>query len=85
MSDCRYKFKNYCKIGQNNGLATDEYCSSCNRYSGEIRGAGDIVHVGLKTIGIDAVAKKVENITGKKCGCGERRAALNRLMPRKSK
>jgi hypothetical protein len=34
-----------------------------------------------KATGIEAVAKQVEHVTGKPCGCGGRRAALNRMMP----
>jgi hypothetical protein len=45
----------------------------------KIRGLGDVVAAITKATGIDRLVKAV---TGKKgCGCGKRRAALNRLMP----
>jgi hypothetical protein len=45
----------------------------------KIRGLGDVVAAITKATGIDRLVKAV---TGKKgCGCGKRRAALNKLMP----
>ena len=42
------------------------------------KGLGDLVTVGLKAVGI--TEERVKAVTGKKdCGCGRRRAALNRL------
>ena len=84
MSDCKHKLGPFCVLGHENKRPSSEYCQSCNDYDGKIRGAGDIVHVGLKTIGIDKIVKKVEKVTKKPCGCGERRKVLNNLMPRKS-
>jgi hypothetical protein len=60
------------------------YCSSCNDYSGKIRGAGDLVHLLVKGIKADKIAKAIENKTGKPCGCGERRKRLNQFFPRKT-
>jgi hypothetical protein len=45
----------------------------------KIRGLGDVVAAITKATGIDRLVKAV---TGKKgCGCGKRRAALNKMFP----
>jgi hypothetical protein len=53
----------------------------CEQYDGPARGAGDIVHRVARATGIATVAKAVERVTGKPCGCKERRAALNAALP----
>ncbi|QDP56245.1 MAG: hypothetical protein GOVbin3009_12 [Prokaryotic dsDNA virus sp.] len=45
------------------------------------KGFGDTVHKAAKLIGADKVAKTYEKVTGKPCGCQERRDSLNRLFP----
>lgn len=42
-------------------------------------GLGDLVAAGLGAVGI--TADRVRRWTGRPCGCGRRRAALNRLLP----
>lgn len=59
------------------GDATEERCSSCKFYVGPVRGAGDVVHRVLSTIG---VAQAV-NAIAPNCGCGERIKALNQIAP----
>jgi hypothetical protein len=67
------------------GLATEcelpAACQACEKYEGMVRGMGDMFARFAKATGIEAVAKRVEHVTGKPCGCGGRRAALNRMMP----
>lgn len=67
------------------GLAADdrlpEACGACDRYEGKSRGMGDMVAMLAKATGMEAVAKQVEHVTGKPCGCGKRREALNRMIP----
>lgn len=46
-----------------------------------VRGLGDVVHAVAKWTGAEAVVKTAERVTGKSCGCEERRQKLNRLMP----
>lgn len=53
-------------------------CDSCSHYEGPGRGIGDTVHGIARATGIAAL---VETIAGTSCGCGERRAILNRVMP----
>ena len=46
------------------------------------RGLGDTVERVLRATGIGRVAKRlIRALTGKPCGCGQRRERLNRLMP----
>ena len=47
------------------------------------RGLGDTVHKAAKLIGADKIARAYEKVTGKPCGCNERRDTLNRLHPYK--
>ena len=49
-------------------------CSTCDDYDGPPRGAGDVVHTIARATGI---ARVVEKVAGKDCGCARRRAALN--------
>jgi len=44
----------------------------------QVAGLGDLVHKGLKAVGIDKAVKK---IVGEDCGCKDRRDRLNRLLP----
>lgn len=59
-------------------------CAICDRYDGPSRGLGDRVHIVARCTGIAAVARTVERVTGKPCGCAARRAALNKLSTSKS-
>jgi hypothetical protein len=45
------------------------------------RGFGDTVEKFTKATGIKRVVNTVAKATGKPCGCGERRDALNRMFP----
>jgi len=45
------------------------------------RGLGDFIGKMADVTGIKAVTRRIEAATGKPCGCGERRAALNRMIP----
>jgi hypothetical protein len=44
-------------------------------------GLGDTIENITKATGIKAVVDKVAEATGKPCGCGARRDALNRIFP----
>lgn len=56
-------------------------CTLCQSYEGPRRGLGDRVAAVASITGIAAVARTVERVTGKPCGCAARRAALNAAMP----
>lgn len=45
------------------------------------RGLGDVVADFTKATGLDKLAEKYEEVTGKECGCRKRRETLNRLVP----
>jgi hypothetical protein len=45
------------------------------------RGLGDTVAAIANTTGVASVAKVVERLTGRECGCGQRRERLNDLLP----
>ena len=52
-----------------------------NRKNIQSRGLGDSIHKITQATGIKAVVDKVNKVTGKDCGCSERRDTLNRLFP----
>ena len=45
------------------------------------KGLGDSIENFTKATGIKAVVDKVSDVTGKPCGCAERRDTLNRMFP----
>ena len=47
------------------------------------RGFGDTVAKFTKATGIKSAVDKVSQMTGKPCGCDERRDTLNRIFPYK--
>ena len=53
-------------------------CETCEHYRGPSRGLGDVVAKVAQATGVAAVVKAV---AGDGCGCGRRRAALNRAVP----
>lgn len=56
--------------------------SDCYReYLRKSRGLGDTVAKLAKCIGADKVAKVYEQVTGRPCGCADRQAKLNQLVP----
>jgi hypothetical protein len=75
-----------------NGLALPLYgerpskgvCRVCAHYDGPARGLGDVVERAARVTGVRRIVKTVEQLTGKKCGCESRRAALNSEIPFKS-
>jgi hypothetical protein len=59
-------------------------CGVCAHYDGPARGLGDVVERAARVTGVRRIVKTVEQLTGKKCGCDARRAALNSEIPFKS-
>lgn len=53
-------------------------CETCSQYRGPSRGLGDVV---AKVAQVTGVAAAVKAVAGDGCGCGKRRAALNRAVP----
>ncbi len=47
----------------------------------ESRGLGDTIHNVTTVTGIKKVVDKIAEKTGKPCGCGQRREALNKMFP----
>jgi len=45
------------------------------------RGLGDAIEAATRATGIKSVVEKVSEITGRDCGCGNRKEALNKLVP----
>jgi len=45
------------------------------------KGLGDTIEKITKATGIKAVVEKVSEVTGKSCGCKQRRDTLNRVFP----
>lgn len=63
-----------CILGLEQFKPSEEYCRTCKHYDGPDRGLGDKVAKAIKKTGLDKLAPKG-------CGCGKRRAALNRTFP----
>jgi hypothetical protein len=59
-------------------------CGVCAHYDGPARGLGDVVERAARVTGVRRIVKTVERLTGRKCGCDARRAALNSEIPFKS-
>lgn len=79
--DCKNMMLSFCVLGHMGSKPTSDYCNECDDYAGKPRGAGDFVELTAKHLGLDKLAKKVEKVTGKNCGCQERRKKLNKLIP----
>ena len=45
------------------------------------KGLGDTIHKITTATGIKKVVDKISEKTGKPCGCGQRRDALNKMFP----
>jgi len=45
------------------------------------RGLGDRIHLIAVALGLDRVARAFERVTGKPCGCADRRRRLNHIAP----
>lgn len=76
---CRMLKDNRCRLELYDGTPTAADCDACEFYDGPIRGAGDLV---AKVTQATGIAKAVQTITKGNCGCGKRRAALNKALPR---
>lgn len=59
----------------------DAACAACDRYAGPDRGLGDKVARLTRATGVARVVETVARVTGKPCGCAERRAKLNAAFP----
>jgi hypothetical protein len=62
-------------------LIADTICAGCEHYDGPARGLGDRVAAVTRATGIAAAARVVSRVTGKPCGCSQRRAKLNAAFP----
>jgi hypothetical protein len=49
--------------------------------AGQQEGLGDVVAEFTQVTGLDRLAKTYEQVTGKSCGCDNRRKYLNQLAP----
>jgi hypothetical protein len=47
------------------------------------KGLGDTIEKITTSTGIKAVVNKIANVTGKECGCKQRKEALNKKFPYK--
>ena len=45
------------------------------------KGLGDSIEKLTKVTGIKKIVESVSKVTGKDCGCGERKETLNKLFP----
>jgi hypothetical protein len=76
---CSMRSGTTCKHPGVGGDANDDRCATCRMYVGRARGLGDIVHTAAKWTGAAAVVHAID--PNGKCGCDQRRAALNAAVP----
>jgi len=82
IATCKHlRHQRTCSLGMAEDSTIPTACKTCDRYEPMVRGMGDFVAMVAKATGAEAVAKQVERVTGKPCGCGKRREALNRMIP----
>lgn len=77
--NCFYFVRNSCYAKKVEGTPTPEDCNSCMFYKGPDRGLGDKIHKVVKATKLDKFVPKTKKPGG--CGCGKRRAALNKKFP----
>tara|TARA_R110002110_G_scaffold167791_8_gene368924 strand:+ start:514 stop:735 length:222 start_codon:yes stop_codon:yes gene_type:complete len=70
-------------LGLFDGKPKESDCAECDQYIGPPRGAGDYLAGFIDTIGVGGIAKTIRKKSGKDCGCGKRRRALNEKFPKK--
>ena len=75
---CNRHRNNHCTLGLFEMKPSVEDCNSCDQYQGPDRGAGDKIAKFLKKTGVEKAVKIVSR--GKGCGCGKRRAKLNKAF-----
>ena len=78
---CRHHDGRGCALGLYGGRPSPGVCARCDRYDGPARGLGDRIAAVAEVTGVAAVARTVERVTGRPCGCAERRRALNEAFP----
>ena len=49
------------------------------------RGLGDTIEKITRATGVKRAVDRISKATGKDCGCGKRKATLNRVFPYKNK
>ena len=78
---CLFSFRERCSHPELGGDATAERCASCAKYRGHPRGLGDVIDRAAHILKLKVLAEQLEKVTGKPCGCLERRAAMNAAFP----
>ena len=77
--NCKRYRNNHCTLGLFSLKPSVEDCASCDQYLGPDRGLGDKISKVIKVTGIEKAVKLVSKSRG--CGCGKRRAKLNKAFP----
>ena len=78
LTPCRHLVERQCVLELCNKYPAATCCARCSSYDGPARGLGDVV---AKVAQVTGVAATVKAVAGEGCGCGKRRAALNRAVP----
>ena len=78
---CRHHDGRGCSLGLYGGRPSPGVCAQCEHYDGPARGLGDRVAAVTRATGIAAATRVLSRITGKPCGCSQRRARLNAAFP----
>ena len=81
MPRCKYQFSDRCTHPELGGSANDARCGACDKFLGSPRGFGDVIDRAAHILKLKVLAEQLEKVTGKPCGCLERRAALNAAFP----
>lgn len=75
MNLCKHWKDNKCSLGLGGGAPSPSYCKLlCNEYC---TGIGDTVETIANAVGASKLAKFFEKVTGKSCGCQQRKQKLN--------
>lgn len=75
---CEHLQDRKCVLELCNNYPAATCCARCDQYRGPSRGLGDVV---AKVAQVTGVAAAMKAVAGEGCGCGKRRAALNKAVP----
>jgi hypothetical protein len=78
---CRHYQNDRCSLGLYGGKPSPGTCRQCDRYSGEMRGLGDLVERITTWTGIRRIWLRFSKSGRGGCGCSRRRDKMNTRFP----
>ena len=79
--DCKNWKKQRCSLELFGGNPSAGVCQMCKDRKPKMKGAGDLVEAVTTATGVKYLVDKLSKKTGKDCGCGKRKEALNKAVP----